>query len=108
MEAGIGGNEVGIAKELEVRREVWVVADLESEAVRGTQTRKVRKGKREWVIVSLIKGMDIPVDGGARAGGGYNCDAGSRVVRWGEDEIDAVLCVVRWRIRVNVVLEWKM
>ena len=57
MEAGIGGNEVGIAKELEVRREVRVVADLESEAVRGLRAWKGRKGEWVGVTVKLIKGM---------------------------------------------------
>ena len=91
-----------------MRREVRVVADSESEAVRGLGTWKVRKVKWVGVTLNFIKGMYIPVDGGTRAGGGYNGYAGSRVVWWREDEIDSVMCVVRRWSGVDVVLEWKM
>ena len=48
------------------------------------------------------------MDGGTRADGGYSVVAGGWVVWWQEDKIDSVLCVVRWWIGVDVVLDWKV
>eukprot|EP01083_Nonionella_stella_P097015 272735_1 len=76
VEARVGGQVVGVAKELEVGGEGGVVAEMDSVVMGDAGDREVREVEGDRVIVFIIMGVEVPANGWSVGGVGQDDEAG--------------------------------
>ena len=104
VEARIGGQVVCVSKELEVGREVRAMSDVNGVLMGRRGEGGVCEVEGEGVTMIVVKGMEIPAEGGVIWAGDVDGEAGRGVIRRWEDDGDGVVGVRRRGIRVYIVL----